>query len=79
MDSNSIFTIDHIDGTHNNNRISNLQLLTRKANDQKKFYPNAFYFNYFDYWENQVKQAKINQSNFNFRKIIEQKPLTFPL
>lgn len=79
MDSNSIFTIDHIDGTHNNNKISNLQLLTRKANDQKKFYPNAFYFNYFDYWENQVKQAKINQSNFNFRKIIEQKPLTFPL
>lgn len=68
MESNSIFTIDHIDGIHNNNKIENLQLLTRKSNDQKKNKPNAFYFDYFGYWEKQVKQAKINQSNLNYRK-----------
>ena len=68
MESNSIFTIDHIDGRHNNNKIENLQLLTRKSNDQKKNKPNSFYFDYFGYWEKQVKQAKINQSNLNYRK-----------
>lgn len=78
MDSNSIFTIDHIDGVHNNNRIENLQLLTRKANDQKKYNECDFYFNYFEYWENQVRQSKINQSNYNFRKI-KLEPNTFPL
>ena len=68
MENNSIFTIDHIDGRHNNNKIENLQLLTRKSNDQKKNKPNDFYFDYFWYWEKQVKQAKINQSNLNYRK-----------
>lgn len=68
MENNSIFTIDHIDGGHNNNKIENLQLLTRKANDQKKNKPNAFYFDYFGYWEKQVRQAKINQENYNFRR-----------
>lgn len=67
MESNSIFTIDHIDGRHNNNKIENLQLLTRKSNDQKKNKPNSFYFDYFGYWEKQVKQAKINQNNLNYR------------
>ena len=68
MDCNSIFTIDHINGYHKDNRIENLQLLTRKANDQKKYCESDYFFNYFDYWENQIRQAKIVQSNYNFRK-----------
>lgn len=73
MENNSIFTIDHIDGIHKNNCIQNLQLLTRSDNERKKENEkvgifNEFYFNFFDYWEQQLEKSKIIQYNYNFRK-----------
>lgn len=67
MEANSIFTIDHINGVHNDNSIDNLQLLTRKANNLKKSEPEGYYFDYFSYWRTQIDARKREQELFNFR------------
>lgn len=70
MDYDSIFTIDHINGTTIDNRIDNLQLLTRKDNKLKEQHPDRWYFDYFGYWTKQIDAAKRNQQNFKYRQDI---------
>lgn len=70
MEGNSIFTIDHINGIHNDNNIENLQLLTRISNDKKRNKPQNWYLDYFIYWDTRVRQARINQEYLDFRRRI---------
>lgn len=70
MEHDSIFTVDHINGNTIDNRIDNLQLLTRKDNKLKEQNPNRWYFDYFGYWVKQLEASKKNQLNLNFRSSI---------
>lgn len=67
MDGQSIFTIDHIDETHDNNTITNLQLLTRKSNDDKKNSYSLWVFDYFTYWTKCIANCYKIEENYNFR------------
>lgn len=50
MEANSIMTVDHINAKHDDNRIDNLQLLTRNSNNSKgSKQDDTFYFDYFQY------------------------------
>lgn len=49
MEGHSIMTIDHINGKHDDNRIDNFDLLTRKANNSKGDSDNTEWFDYFFY------------------------------
>lgn len=51
MEANSILTVDHINGTHDDNRIENLQLVSRKNNNNKKG-STLQIFDYFCYFNN---------------------------
>jgi len=57
MDANSIFTVDHINGKHDDNRIENLQLVSRKNNNNKKA-SSMQLFDYFCYF-NKVEQVSV--------------------
>lgn len=67
MDFNSIFTLDHISGNTLDNRVDNLQLLTRTDNEAKQKNPDGWYFDYFNYWYKQLNASKQNQEYFDFR------------
>ena len=67
MDFNSIFTLDHISGNTLDNRVDNLQLLTRTDNEAKQKNPDGWYFDYFNYWSKQLNAGKRNQDYFDFR------------
>lgn len=54
--SNSIFTIDHINNIHDDNRIENLQLVSRKSNSVKRA-SDLQLFDYFCYF-NSLPQPK---------------------
>lgn len=50
MEANPIMTVDHINAKHDDNRIDNLQLLTRKSNNSKgSKQDDTYYFDYFQY------------------------------
>ncbi len=68
MEGQSILTIDHIDGVHFHNNISNLSLLTRCQNAQKERGSGEFYFNFYEYFNNRLEAAKRIQDNYDFRK-----------
>lgn len=67
MEHNSIFTIDHINGVATDNRIDNLQLLTRTDNESKQKNPDGWYFDYFGYWVKQLNAGKKNQEYYDYR------------
>ncbi len=56
--TSSALSIDHINGKRADNRIENLQMLTRKQNAQKRTDNEGFYFDYFDYFERIVSVCK---------------------
>lgn len=58
MEANSILTVDHIDGVHDNNNIDNLQLVSRKSNNNKKANSKRL-FDYFCYF-NDLPQPEYN-------------------
>ncbi len=68
MESNSILTIDHKNGVYNDNKVDNLQLLTRKCNEDKKNGKEYEYYDYFDLFMNRVPKARKLQDDLNFRR-----------
>lgn len=67
MESNSILTIDHKNGVHCDNRVDNLQLLTRKSNEDKKNGKNYEYYDYTDLFMNRVPKARKLQYDKYYR------------
>lgn len=66
MEANSIFTVDHIDGVHDNNCLENLQLVSRKNNNNKKG-SSLTIFDYFCYFNN-LPQPKTNEEKISEEK-----------
>lgn len=67
MEGNSILTVDHINGIHNDNRVDNLQLLTRKSNEDKREGKDYYYYDYFDLWVNRIPKARKFQDDKYYR------------
>ena len=90
MEANSILTVDHINGTHDDNRIENLQLVSRKNNNNKKG-SSLQIFDYFCYFNNlpqpttqpqtltEEKEQKTEEHHFipvQQRQVAIEEPLT---
>ncbi len=75
MQGNSILTIDHRSGEHDQNKIDNLELLTRYQNIGKEVYDNSdddfgeepYFFNFFDFFSNQLKAIRKRQDDLDYR------------
>lgn len=66
MEANSIFTVDHINSQHDDNRLENLQLVSRKNNNNKKGSALQI-FDYFCYFNN-LPQPKTNEEKISEEK-----------
>ena len=70
MDYLSIFTIDHINGKYDDNRINNLRLITADANVKLEHNKSVVIFDFFKYWGTAVKAGYKNQDNLDYRRKI---------
>lgn len=70
MDFLSIFTIDHINGIHDDNRPENLRLVTTDANAKLEHNKAVLPFDFLTYWNTAIKAGYKNQDNFDFRKTV---------
>ena len=70
MDFLSIFTIDHINGIHDDNRPENLRLVTTDANAKLEHNKAVLPFDFLKYWSTAIKAGYRNQENLDFRKTV---------
>lgn len=68
MEGNSILTIDHWNGVHYDNKIDNLQILTRKANYDKERGKAPYCYDFSDLWLVRVPRARARQEELDFRR-----------
>ena len=67
-EANSCYTIDHINSKHSDNRIDNLALVSRKANNQKKG-TDLKIFDYFLYF-NDLPQIEVAKEEIVGNKVV---------
>ena len=70
MDFLSIFTLDHINGVYDDNRPSNLRLVTSDANAKLEHSKAVLPFDFLKYWDTAIKAGYRNQENFDYRRTV---------
>lgn len=70
MDFLSIFSLDHINGIHDDNRPENLRLVTTDANTKLEHDKAVLPFDFLKYWSTAIKAGYRNQENLDFRKTV---------
>lgn len=68
MDFLSIFSLDHINGIYDDNRLSNLRLVTSDANAKLEHNKSVLPFDFLKYWSSAIKAGYRNQENLDYRK-----------